>query len=128
MEKLIIEKTSTTPYIELDKENNNLKFIGKSFPENTFEFYKPVINWLKEYFKSSVDTKVEVELEYLNSSSLKAYFDIFDIFEDSIVDNESIISISWIYHEENDIALETGEDFLEDFECLDIKLVVKTDD
>lgn len=125
MEKLIIEKQQVTPLIDLNSDENILKFIGKSFPENTFEFYSPVLKWLNEYFSKTVEVSVEIELEYLNSSSLKAYFDIFDIFEDSVKNNNSKISIKWLYDEENDIALETGEDFIEDFKFLDILLVKK---
>ncbi|MEA3384717.1 MAG: DUF1987 domain-containing protein [Campylobacterota bacterium] len=125
MEKLIIEKQQVTPLIDLNSDENILKFIGKSFPENTFEFYSPVLKWLNEYFSKTVEVSVEIELEYLNSSSLKAYFDIFDIFEDSVKNNNSKISIKWLYDEENDIALETGEDFIEDFKSLDILLVKK---
>ena len=26
---------------------------GKSYPENTFDFYEPVMSWLEEYFHKS---------------------------------------------------------------------------
>ena len=35
------------------------------------------------------------------------------------------IKINWVYDEENESAEEAGEDFIEDFEDLDIKLVRK---
>jgi SiaC family regulatory phosphoprotein len=35
------------------------------------------------------------------------------------------IEINWIYDEENESAGEAGEDFIEDFEDLNIKLVHK---
>jgi hypothetical protein len=33
--------------------------------------------------------------------------------------------VNWIYDEENESALEAGEDFVDDFENLNIKLVPK---
>jgi hypothetical protein len=38
---------------------------------------------------------------------------------------EHEIEINWIYDEENENALEAGEDFIEDFEDLHINLVKK---
>ena len=126
MENLKIEATKYTPEIDFDANSGVLHIIGKSYPENTFEYYKPIIGWIKEYFENvkSDETVVNLDLEYLNSSSLKAYFDIFDIFDDAQEDGKKIL-INWIYDEDNDIAEETGEDFIEDFEDLNIKLVVK---
>ncbi len=126
MQNLIIEETQYTPKIEFDINSNTLNITGKSYPENTFEYYKPIILWLEEYFENLNDEKVTVnlDLEYLNSSSLKAYFDMFDIFEEAHEDGKTI-HIKWIYDEDNDIAEETGEDFMEDFKDLDIELVAK---
>ena len=126
MENLIIKATKYTPEINLDKNTNIMNIVGKSYPENTFEFYKPVLNWIEEYFQTKIEAEVlfNLDLEYLNSSSLKAYFDIFDILE-TAHENGVKITIKWIYDEDNDISEETGEDFIEDFETLNIKLVVK---
>ena len=44
-------------------------------------------------------------------------------YEESSEDNT--IKINWIYDEENESAEEAGEDFIEDFEDLDIELVIK---
>lgn len=126
MQNLTIEATQYTPKIEFDTTSNTLNITGKSYPENTFEYYKPIILWLEEYFENINDEKVTInlDLEYLNSSSLKAYFDMFDIFEEAHENGKSI-QIKWIYDEDNDISEETGEDFMEDFESLNIELVIK---
>jgi len=126
MENLFIEATKYTPKIDLNADSGILNIAGKSYPENTFEFYKSTLTWIEEYFEnvSGKKTVVNLDLEYLNSSSLKAYFDIFDILETSHEDGKEI-EINWIYDEDNDIAQETGEDFIEDFEELKINLVEK---
>ncbi|MDF1874522.1 DUF1987 domain-containing protein [Sulfurimonas sp. SAG-AH-194-I05] len=127
MENLKIEATKYTPEIDFDVVNGALNITGKSYPENTFEYYKPIVEWIKEYMTViDNDRKITVnlDLEYLNSSSLKAYFDLFDILEASHNNGKNIL-INWIFDEENDIAEETGEDFIEDFTSLNIKLVVK---
>ncbi len=127
MENLLLEQTEETPYILADYINNSIKIVGQSYPENTFDFYKVVISWMEEYFSQQREVEVYIDLEYLNSSSLKAYFDIFDIFEKSFETKKSKINIKWMYHKENDIALETGEDFQLDFENLNIEIIEKVE-
>ena len=124
MENLKLEKTNYIPEFDLNAQTGVLSIRGRSYPENTFEVYKPINEWIKNYLKdtSNEKTVVYLELTYLNSSSLKAYFDIFDLFEEATKDGK-VIEISWIYESEDDIIEETGEDFIEDFESLKIKLV-----
>ena len=124
MENLKLEATKYTPEITLDP-NGTIAMVGKSYPENTFEFYAPVMEWLEKYFETSAadTTTVNMEIIYFNSSSSKLFFDFFDLLEENSSDNK--IEINWIYDEENESAEEAGEDFIEDFEDLNIKLVTK---
>lgn len=126
MENLLIQATKSSPEVNLNAQTGIMSIVGKSFPENTFEYYNPIIKWLKEYLKETKNQQVifNLDLEYLNSSSLKAYFDLFDTLNN--IDNTSLdIVINWIFDSENDIAEETGEDFMADFETLNIKLIPK---
>lgn len=123
MENLIMEATKYTPEISLDTKGL-ISLVGKSYPENTFEFYKPVMEWLENYFENpAAKTVVNMEIIYFNSSSSKLFFDFFDLLEESIGDND--IEINWVYDVENESAQEAGEDFIEDFESLKINLVEK---
>ena len=124
MENLKIEATKYTPEINLDS-NGTISLSGKSYPENTFEFYAPVMEWVEKYFEASAaeTTTVNMEIIYFNSSSSKLFFDFFDLLEENSEDHT--IEINWIYDEENESAEEAGEDFIEDFEGLNIKLVTK---
>ncbi|WP_321468313.1 DUF1987 domain-containing protein [Halarcobacter sp.] len=125
MEKLIIEETKYTPFIKLDNEKGLMELVGKSYPENTFEFYKPMLDWVEEYFeKNDKKTIVNMEIIYFNSSSSKLFFDFFDLLEEAHNNGKSI-EINWIYDEENESALEAGEDFKEDFEDLNFNLIEK---
>jgi len=124
MENLRLEVTKYTPEINLSIDGT-ISLVGKSYPENTFEFYAPMMKWLEEYFKTSAQelTVVNMEIIYFNSSSSKLFFDFFDLLEEN--SSEHTIEINWIYDEENESAEEAGEDFIEDFEDLNIKLVTK---
>lgn len=125
MNALILEKTQYTPAITLDPQNNRFELVGQSFPENTFAFYEPVIAWLENYFDSKKECTIKMDLKYLNSSSLKSFFDIFELLDSSVKNHKSKITIEWIYDVENDISLEIGENMDEDFEHIKIKYVPK---
>ncbi|MGB5866490.1 MAG: DUF1987 domain-containing protein [Arcobacteraceae bacterium] len=125
MENLKIEATKYTPEIEMNKDTGIVSLVGKSYPENTFEFYEPVMKWLEDYFDGNAqeETVINFEIIYFNSSSSKLLFDLFDLIEE--MNDKSDIKINWFYDSENESALEAGEDFKEDFEDLNIYLVSK---
>jgi len=83
------------------------------------------MKWIEEYLKCCAKDEITVNMEivYFNSSSSKLFFDLFDLLDE--VKDKYKITINWIYDEENESAEEAGEDFIEDFEDLDIKLVKK---
>ena len=124
MENFIIQASKSTPEIKLDT-SGTISLIGKSYPENTFEFYKPVMQWLEDYFDQGLSNKsiVNMEIIYFNSSSSKLFFDLFDLLEEA--SENHAVEVNWIYDTENESALEAGEDFIEDFESLKINLVEK---
>lgn len=125
MENLKLEGTKYTPEINLDAETGIVSIVGKSYPENTFEFYQPVLDWINKYFNGNAQAKTTVNMEiiYFNSSSSKLFFDFFDVLDEAKKEND--IKINWLYDKENDSAMEAGEDFVEDFEDLTINLVEK---
>ncbi len=126
MENLHIEETKYTPEINLNAEKGLLSFSGKSYPENTFDFYQPVIEWINTYFaeKGQKKTLIDMDIIYFNSSSSKLFFDFFDILEEAHEDGKEV-TVRWLYDAENENALEAGEDFKEDFESLDFNLIEK---
>lgn len=124
MEKLSLTATQYTPEITMDP-SGIISVKGKSYPENTFEFYMPVMQWLETYFDGNTAEKTTINMEiiYFNSSSSKLFFDFFDILDEHSEDHD--IEVNWIYDEENESAKEAGEDFIDDFENLLINLVIK---
>lgn len=122
MENLDIPETKYTPKIQMSV-NGTISIRGKSYPENTFEFYEPVMAWMEELFDQENTNTVVInfEITYFNSSSSKLFFDFFDLLEEKNDDFD--ITINWMYEEENESAEEAGEDFIEDFEELTINLV-----
>lgn len=120
MENLYTQATKYT--LEIDFNTNGvLQLSGRSFPENTFEYYTPMMTWLKEYLKNSSEkTIINLEIIYCNSSSTMLLFDIFDILKEY---KEKDITINWYYDEENDNMKEMGEDIDAEYPELTINLL-----
>lgn len=108
MEDIRIEGTPKTPTVHFNAASGSLDIKGRSIPENSIEFYKPLMDWIEEYAKSAQPkTSVNIQLEYFNTSSSKCILDLFKKLE--AVNNE--IVINWYYEEDDEDMLEAGEDY-----------------
>jgi len=64
---LRISPTNFTPNIYIDYDEKFAKFVGKSIPEDAYDFYFIITQKLK----SVSDLSLELDFEYLNSASLR---------------------------------------------------------
>ena len=111
MGKISIDGTSKTPTVLFDSENGVMELKGRSIPENSIEFYKPIVESLDDYAKGPKDkTKVEIQLEYFNTSSSKCILDLFKKLE-AIHKGGNEVAINWYYEEDDEDMLEAGEDY-----------------
>ena len=111
MESLVIEGTSKTPSVKFDPNIGLIEIKGRSIPENSIEFYKPMVDWLDNYARSPKhQTKVNIQLEYFNTSSSKCILDVFKKLESIHKANNEVI-INWYYEEDDEDMLEAGEDY-----------------
>lgn len=117
MESITIQEKAKTPYIRLDPDQGQIEIKGRSIPENSVEFYRPVLSWLSEYAQGdSKPTKVRFQLEYFNTSSSKCILDIFKKLE-AMYRKGWDVSISWCYDEDDEDMLESGEDYQSILSC-----------
>jgi SiaC family regulatory phosphoprotein len=111
MESLLIEGTAKTPNIRFDGEQGLIEIKGRSIPENSIEFYKPLVDWLEMYSQNPKQTtKVNIQLEYFNTSSSKCILDVFKKLESIHKSNREVV-INWYYEEDDEDMLEAGEDY-----------------
>ena len=112
MEKLVIEQGIKTPYISFSYESGVLELKGKSIPENSVEFYRPVYAWLDEYStQPKSKTSIIIQLEYFNTSSSKCLLDIFRKLEPIQRDSKSEVMVTWLYEEDDEDMMEAGDDY-----------------
>ena len=111
MEPLLIEGTPKTPSIRFESEQGLIEIKGRSIPENSIEFYKPLVDWLEKYSETpGALTKVNIQLEYFNTSSSKCILDVFKKLE-AIHKAKNEVEVNWYYEEDDEDMLEAGEDY-----------------
>lgn len=111
MKRLEIAASNNTPHIILDVDLNVFIIEGKSFPEDSKEFYRPVIEWMDEFKNSNPKAiKIAFNLFYLSSSSIISVKQ----FLMKVVDLNNMgvqASVVWSFDEDDDDIKKTGEDY-----------------
>ena len=120
MTDLHIEPTDRTPEIRLSPAEGVFSMKGESFPEDVSAFYGQVIVAIDQLAAGlSRPLEADIAMVYINSSSIKAMFRIFEGFE-ALRNGGQSVSVRWHYQEDDDIMQELGEDFKDRFPDLSI--------
>ncbi len=111
MDTLIIEGSSKTPKVIFDAEKGELLLEGRSIPENSLEFYIPLMEWVEAYsHEVKTDIVVHMKLEYFNTSSSKCILDFFRKLE-TFTNRGNKVSVNWYFEEDDEDMMEAGEDY-----------------
>lgn len=114
MNDIELAQTPNTPLVRTDSRQGSVVMSGDSYPENPFEFFQPIIDWIDIYLKREErPLNFELELVYLNTSSIRAMMDIFDSLEEAHQKGRAV-SVHWAYDPENERVGELAEEFKED--------------
>ena len=62
---LKIDGTPKTPEVVLDPAAGKILLKGRSIPENSIEFYKPIIDWIDQYKENCLD-HTEIFVQFRN--------------------------------------------------------------
>lgn len=107
MDVFDVKATPRTPSVRLDRAQGVLEIRGVSLPDNTPEFFNPLMCKIDEYISSSLrHIKVYLHLEYLNTSSSKMLLDIFKKL--SALDS---VEFHWFYNADDEEMLEYGRNY-----------------
>jgi hypothetical protein len=112
MEPLKIAETPDTPAVVFDKEKGIFEISGRSLPEDSAEFFSPLLRWISDYKKQPNEaTNFVVKLEYLNTASSKFLLDILMLLKG--IDN---VNVTWYFLEDDEDMEEAGHEFAEQVE------------
>ncbi|MBP6598436.1 MAG: biofilm regulation phosphoprotein SiaC [Giesbergeria sp.] len=109
-----IAGSQSTPSVEGDGALGLLRMQGDSYPENSFEFFGSIIDWLERFLRETQSPLcLELRLVYMNTSSVKAMMDIFDLLEEAHTSGRSV-SVNWYYDPLNERVMNLADEFKED--------------
>jgi hypothetical protein len=113
MDILTIASTEQTPSIVLNPIESVYTISGRSLPEDSAEFYRPVIKWLED-FKLSSHASIDfvVKLDYFNTSSSKMILDILQKLKQIKLAGKET-KILWYFQEDDEDMQESGQEFAE---------------
>jgi hypothetical protein len=79
--------------------------------EETYKFYLPLVNWIKDYIKNT-NNKIElvIKLIYLNTSTTKCILDMLDVLKE-YQDKGGDVKVIWYYDIEDPDMVDEVEDF-----------------
>jgi hypothetical protein len=112
MEIFNIENTPKTPFIKFNPKEGKLEIKGRSIPENTVGFYKPLMDIIDQYASNPTSpTQVDFQMEYFNTASSKCIFDMLKRLETMNKQGGIPVNVNWYYEDGDDDMRESGEDF-----------------
>jgi hypothetical protein len=106
MKTLIIEPSKFSPKIVLN-DSGEIIIHGRSIVEDPYEFYHPVLAWIKECDIESV--KIEIRLDYMNTSSSKQIFNLLLFVEENVLIKDA--SVNWFYEHDDEDIFDIGKEF-----------------
>jgi|APLak6261662433_1056034.scaffolds.fasta_scaffold00343_8 hypothetical protein len=112
MKRLEIKETNNTPHILFDVTTGVFVIEGKSFPEDSKEFYRPLIEWFDGLIaaKSVSELTLTFNLFYLSSSSIISVKQLLMKLID-LSNNGAKVNVLWKYDDDDDDIKKTGEDY-----------------
>jgi len=116
MDSLLMNESKSTPLVNFDPIKGLLIIKGQSYPEDSFKFFKPLLEWLKEYLANNSGQEIAIEftLTYINTSSSKCIMMFLDILE--AASNQGVtLNLKWFCNEQNEYEQECAEEFKEDY-------------
>jgi len=111
MKAFSIKGKNNNPTIHFDPSKGTLEISGMSVPENSYEFYQPLINCICEYIeKPQKNTEINIKLTYFNTSTSKILLNILKKMEEIHKKGLELI-VNWHYSVEDIDMLEAGQDY-----------------
>ena len=108
MEPIILQPSEDTPEVILNPAENIFRIARISVPEDAFEFYQPIIKWLKEYSKNPLpETIFEFDLEYVNTASNKQLMQLMLVLDE--IAQSSPVTVKWFYESIDEDMLSLGK-------------------
>ncbi len=106
MTELYYSPTVRTPLVNFNS-NGIFELAGISMPDNPYEFFTEILDWVKEYAQNpNPETFITIKLRYLNSSSSSMMVQFFLLLDEIQNIANTTINCNWYYEEEDTSMLD----------------------
>jgi len=113
MNDLLIGSSVEDGAISLKYNSGDLLFEGRFMPENTKDYFEPVMEWVRNYTsKPQSKTNLIFKLDYFNTSFSKKLLDMMCLFEDLQATGQEV-SVTWFSKKNDQDLLEAGKGYAE---------------
>lgn len=101
--KLEIKQTYKFPKVVFDPFSNFYEISGHSIPENAYDFYAPIFDWIDKNIQMIEAPVLEFnfKLDYMNSSSTRMLIMLLGKLEQVVSEKRQIL-IKWFYEDNED--------------------------
>jgi len=111
-----IPASKYSPEINASALTGIIRIEGSSYPENAYEFYTPVIDWIKTHLSSGSNSlTLDVQVDYFNTSSTKMLLDLLELLA-QFHQSDKDVAVNWYYEEDDEDIREVGEELSEDID------------
>ena len=117
---LYIEAQDDTPMVkhEMEGSSNVITIEGVSMPENTLDFYVPLLQQIDEICSGSKKNKLVFHLDYMNSMSNKQVLKLIS----SIFKKDPELKVIWKYSNGDELIKMKGEEMRSILEGIDLSI------
>lgn len=118
MENLYIEGYQDNfyvPTVDFNAETGVCTISGKSYLEDTNQFYLVLLEWLDQFFDEiNIPVQFNVKLSYYNTSSSRSILDVFDLLK-IYEDDGGTVEVNWYCRDiDYEVVLEEVEDYMDE--------------
>ena len=119
---LSITPTDKTPRVYLSMRDARFLFEGVSHPENAEEFYRPVVEWFKEYIKNPRNfTVLHLKLTGFNDETEQFFINLFDLLDKEEFD--SVVIVKFFVDKENTKLEQLYRKVVDKFKNIEFQLI-----
>lgn len=112
MDSFNLEPTTRTPRVQLDPITGECHFTGRSIPDNSVEFYKPIFDWISNFLASAPKRiAIVIRYDYYNTSTAKCLVDIFRKLQEAHQSGIVAVNVTWEYEPGDEEMQESGEEY-----------------
>jgi hypothetical protein len=113
MNDLIIGNSQTDGVVMLKYNAEQLVFEGRFMPENTKEYFQPILDWVDAYLSSDWGkAEIVFKLDYFNTSFSKKILDLLTIFEEAGTSSKPV-TVKWFTKKGDTDLQDAGKGYAE---------------